>query len=111
MSATVIEPRPAVRFREELLRAGLLLATGVDGVYGRAERFDAVVEAVEKLIGRRAEGDNAEVMRFPPGMARPAFEASGYFRSFPQFVGTVHCFCGEDADHRRALECHATGGD
>lgn len=55
---------------------------------------------MEKLIGRRAEGDNAELMRFPPGMARPAFEASGYFRTMPQFVGTVHCFCGDDADHR-----------
>ena len=71
MSATVIEHTPAVRFRDELLRAGLLLPTGVDGVYGRAERFEAVVEAVEKLIGRRAEGDSAELMRFPPGMARP----------------------------------------
>ena len=112
MSATTaVESSPVALFREELLRAGLLLGTGVDGVYGRAERFEAVVEAVEKLIGRRAEGDNAELMRFPPGMARPAFEASGYFRSFPQFVGTVHCFCGDDSDHRRALECHAAGGD
>lgn len=111
MGATVVEATPAVRFREELLRAGLLLDTGVEGVYGRAERFDAVVEAVEKLIGRRAEDDGAEVMRFPPGMARPAFEASGYFRSFPHFVGTVHCFCGDDADHRRALECQAVNGD
>jgi hypothetical protein len=111
MSATLIEATPAVRFRDELLRAGLLLATGVDGVYGRAGRFDAVVEAVERLIGRRAEGDEAELMRFPPGMARPAFEASGYFRTMPQFVGTVHCFCGDDADHRRALDCQAAGGD
>ena len=22
-----------------------------------------------------------------------------------------HCFCGDDTDHRRALECHALGGD
>lgn len=30
--ATTVEVSPAVRFREELLRAGLLLDTGVDGV-------------------------------------------------------------------------------
>ena len=45
-ATTTVEASPGARFREELLRAGLLLGTGVDGVYGRAERFDAVVEAV-----------------------------------------------------------------
>ena len=53
-AAATIEATPAARFRDELLRAGLLLATGVDGVYGRAERFDADRRARRSL--RRAGG-------------------------------------------------------
>jgi seryl-tRNA synthetase len=97
--------RPADLFRAELVRHGHLLPTGVDGLYGRGEVFESVVTAVDLLVGRLAEGDRVEVLRFPPVMTRAGFEASGYFRNFPHLSAGVACFCGSDADHRRALEC------
>jgi seryl-tRNA synthetase len=109
---TIVETfPPATAFREALLQEGLLLATGVDGLYGRSETFESIVVGVDALIGRLSEGDGAEVMRFPPVMTRAGFEASGYFRNFPHLSATVHCFCGDDADHQRMLRCVGEGGD
>lgn len=102
--------RPADAFRAALVRHGHLLPTGVDGLYGRGEEFERVVNAVDALVGRLAEGDQVEVLRFPPAMTRAGFEASGYFRSFPQLTAAVACFCGDEAAHRRALACTAEGG-
>ncbi|NGM19107.1 amino acid--[acyl-carrier-protein] ligase [Roseomonas stagni] len=96
---------PADLFREELVRHGHLLPTGVDGLYGRGEAFEAAVAAVDAMVGRLADGDRVEVLRFPPAMTRAGFEASGYFRNFPQLTAGVSCFCGDDSAHRRALAC------
>ncbi len=96
---------PADLFREDLIRHGHLLPTGVDGLYGRGEAFEGVVAAVDAMVGRLADGDRVEVLRFPPAMSRAGFEASGYFRNFPQLTAGVSCFCGDDAAHRRALAC------
>jgi len=96
---------PADRFRADLIRHGHLLPTGVDGLYGRGEAFETVVAAVDALVGRLAEGDTVEVLRFPPAMSRAGFEASGYFRNFPQLSAAISCFCGDDAAHRQALAC------
>ncbi|TCZ60832.1 amino acid--[acyl-carrier-protein] ligase [Roseicella aquatilis] len=92
-------------FRSELFERGLLIPTTVDGLYGRNEVFEGIVAAVDALIGRLSAADGAEIMRFPPVMTRQGFEASGYFKNFPHLSGTIHCFCGDDRDHRRALEC------
>jgi seryl-tRNA synthetase len=97
--------RPTDRFRADLIRHGHLLPTGVEGLYGRGEAFERVVAAIDALVGRLAEGDKVEVLRFPPVMTRSGFEASGYFRNFPQLSAGVSCFCGDDAEHRRALSC------
>jgi seryl-tRNA synthetase len=106
-----IASEDSVEFRDQLLRAGLLLATGVDGLYGRAEAFETVVQGIDDLIGRLSAADQAEVLRFPPAMTRQGFEASGYFRNFPHLSATVHCFCGNEDEHRQMLECASTGGD
>ena len=102
--------QPVDLFRADLIRHGHLLPTGVDGLYGRGEVFERAVAAVDALVGRLAEGDRVEVLRFPPVMTRAGFEASGYFRNFPQLTAGVSCFCGDDADHRRALECAPEDG-
>ena len=101
---------PADAFRADLVRHGHLLPTGVAGVYGRGEVFERAVTAVEALVGRLAEGERVEQLRFPPVMTRAGFEASGYFRNFPQLSAAIACFCGDDAAHRRALACTAEDG-
>lgn len=92
-------------FLDRLFESGLLIETGVDGLYGRGGRFEDVIAAFERLINRYGAADGAEAIRFPPGMNRAYFEKSGYMKSFPQLAGTVHSFCGNELDHVRLLKC------
>lgn len=106
--SSMSEPRS---FLDRLFDKGLLVRTGVDGLYGRSGAFESVVEAIDRMATRLGAQDGAEAMRFPPGMARPAFERSGYLKGFPNLAGTVHCFCGNDADHANLLACLEAGKD
>jgi seryl-tRNA synthetase len=92
-------------FLDRLFDAGLLIDTGVDGLYGRSGQFEDVIIAFERLIDRFGGADGAEAIRFPPGMNRAYFETSGYMKSFPQLAGTVHSFCGNELDHMSLLKC------
>ncbi len=96
---------------DELLASGVLLATGVDGVHGRAGVFEDVVDGLDRLVARLGRGLGAERMRFPPVMPRRTLERSGYLNGFPHLAGTVHCFCGDDAGHAELLRCVAAGED
>jgi seryl-tRNA synthetase len=90
-------------YRDELLKHGLLISMGVEGLYGRSGTFESIVEAVDQYVTRVGGGDGAEVMRFPPGISRQVFEESEYLKSFPQLAGTVHSFMGNDKDHAALL--------
>jgi seryl-tRNA synthetase len=90
---------------EQLVAAGLLVPSGVDGVMARAERFDRVVDALDALVGRTGAVDRPEVFRFPPAMPSANLVRSGYLKSFPQLLGTISCFCGNEAAHRAMLRC------
>ncbi|MEK6348912.1 MAG: amino acid--[acyl-carrier-protein] ligase [Burkholderia sp.] len=92
-------------YLDDLLEAGLLLSTGVDGLYGRSAVFEDVVERVNALIGRWGDGRPVEVLRFPPAMNRTILEESGYFRHFPDQIGSVFCFSGDEVRHQRLLAC------
>jgi seryl-tRNA synthetase len=100
-----------VSFLDRLFDSGLLIDTGVDGLYGRSGQFEDVIAAFERLIDKVGGGDGAEAIRFPPGMNRAFFETSGYMKSFPQLAGTVHSFCGNDHDHLSLLQCMEEGKD
>ncbi|HJQ59997.1 MAG TPA: amino acid--[acyl-carrier-protein] ligase [Vineibacter sp.] len=91
-------------FREALIAHGLLIPMGVDGLYGRAGAFEAVIERFNDLVTRHGGGDGAEVMRFPPAVNRLDFERSDYLKSFPQLAGTVHSFMGNDRDHQALID-------
>jgi hypothetical protein len=104
---------------EQLISHGILIDTGIDGIYGRSGVFEDVIARFEDLVTRTgAAGANPgapEVMRFPPAMNRFHFERSGYMKSFPQLAGTIHSFSGTDKEHFDLLEkLHAnedwTGG-
>jgi seryl-tRNA synthetase len=98
-------------FRDELLRAGLLLSTGVPGVYGRSAAFEDTVERVDRMVTAYGADDGPEVMRFPPILNRSDFERSGYLRSFPHLAGTIHSFAGTELAHRRVIDTMAAGAD
>lgn len=96
---------------DRLFETGLLIATGVEGLYGRSGRFEDIITRFEALIDKVGGGDGAEPIRFPPGMNRAHFEGSGYMKSFPQLAGTVHSFCGNELDHMNLLQCMEAGED
>lgn len=95
-------------FLDQLFAAGLLIDTGVPGLYGRGGTFEAVIERFEALVDDMSAG--AERLRFPPGMSQVQFAASGYMKSFPQLAGMVHSFCGDAHAHHDLMSALETEG-
>jgi seryl-tRNA synthetase len=98
-------------FREELLHQGLLIASGVAGVYGRSAEFEDTVERVDRVVTATGADDQPEVMRFPPVINRAHFERSGYLKSFPHLAGSVHAFTGSERAHLDLLQSADAGRD
>ncbi|AQV96190.1 amino acid--[acyl-carrier-protein] ligase [Cupriavidus necator] len=90
-------------FLERLLAEGLMIETGVRGIYGRSATFESICDGVNAAMTRLGHDQDAELLRFPPAMGQADFENSGYLNSFPQLAGTIHSFCGDDKGHRRLL--------
>jgi seryl-tRNA synthetase len=110
-SSTPYPSQAGTPLLDQLIEAGHLIPSGVDGVYGRGGAFEQVLEGIDRLITRLGHGEGAEVMRFPPGIARRTFEESEYLKGFPHFAGTIHSFCGDERGHREMLRCVAVGND
>ncbi len=85
-------------FLAELLERGLLLATGVAGVYGRGPRFEEVCERFGDMITRASEPEAPEQLRFPPVLARRDLETVGYLKTFPHLAGSIFAFAGSESD-------------
>ncbi|MCE1235221.1 MAG: amino acid--[acyl-carrier-protein] ligase [Hyphomicrobiales bacterium] len=98
-------------FLDELFETGVLIPSGVDGLYGRSGAFEEVIDRFETLVERHAREDGAVKIHFPPAMPRVNMEKSGYLKSFPQLAGSVHSFMGNDMDHCRLLSAIAEGTD
>ncbi len=92
-------------FLRELVAAGLLIESGVPGVYGRGERFERVRAAVDARVTRAADEDGAlERMAFPPLLPRRELERIGYLNSFPHLAGSIFSFEGGEAAAGRLAE-------
>jgi seryl-tRNA synthetase len=85
-------------FRDELVARGLLIESGVPGLYGRDSTFEDIRARVDALISAAAADDVPEVMRFPPLLPRRQIESIGYLHSFPHLAGTVFAFEGGEAE-------------
>ena len=103
---------PAERaYLDALLDKGLLIASGVDGVFGRGHDFERVVTALDDAVTALGADDGAERWRFPPLVTRKNFEKSEYMKSFPTLAGSIHSFAGDDRAHRALLATLEEGGD
>ena len=89
--------------RQELLTRRLLIDTGVPGVYGRSQIFEQVITGIDHAFDTASAGDGAEVLRFPPIINRKNFEKVEYIKAFPQLMGIIHTFTGNDKQHRELL--------
>jgi seryl-tRNA synthetase len=98
------------QYLTDLLEAGLLISSGVPGVYGLAGAFETVVEHLETYITTMGAALGPEVMRFPPVLSRETYLRTGHLDTFPNLMGSVHTFTGTPRDHRE-LSRKSTGGE
>ena len=85
-------------FLDDLLGAGLFVATEVDGLYGQGAAFARVLTGFDGAVSRLAAADAMESMHFPPLLTRYQLETNGYLGSFPHLAGTVFSFEGRDGE-------------
>jgi seryl-tRNA synthetase len=98
-------------FRDRLFEAGLLLPTGVDGLYGRSARYQQVVDGFCRLIQDMGGERPYQFVTFPPILPRTVFSATNYLESFPDLMGSVHIFRGDDRKHIELLRRVQNGGN
>ena len=84
------------KYADDLVDAGLLIRSGVNGIYGRSGAFEAITDGLMRMVARCSAADDAEVVRFPPVVTRENFIRSGHLTSFPTLSGSVHAFDGGD---------------
>jgi seryl-tRNA synthetase len=108
---TVAASEDSGQFRDELVGAGILVPTGTDGLYGRSALYESVVASVDRLAIATAASEGSLSYRFPPVMPRLVLERTGYLSSFPDLIGTVSTFGGDDNDHKRLIEVAQAGDD
>lgn len=82
----------------DLLDRGLLVESGVPGVYGQGAQFERAREGLTAALLRAAAPDRAESMRFPPLLPRLQIETNGYLASFPHLAGSVFSFEGSEQE-------------
>jgi len=97
-------------FRDSLFANGLVFATGTDGVYGYSASYERIVNAVDQLIHDLA-GSTFELVHFPPILARGTFDRTGYLDAFPDLMGSVQVFQGDDRKHRELTRRYEEDGD
>ncbi|MGZ2410617.1 seryl-tRNA synthetase [Sphingomonas sp. F9_3S_D5_B_2] len=98
-------------FLADLVDAGLVIESGVPGVYGFNHVYVDIRERLEQLISRAAADDNPEKLHFPPVLPKKTLEDTGYLNSFPHLGASVFGFdgCEKDASELAAVSAqHGT---
>lgn len=108
MSATEYD---AAKFHEGLVRHGLIVPVGVQGIFGRNHVFEDVLERFNALVTDLARDDGAEYFVFPPTIDRKVLEKVDYMDNFPNLAGTVFSFRGKELDARQLSEAIHAGDD
>ena len=96
---------------DELVAHGLLIPSGVPGVYGRGRDFERVIERFDALVTRAGADRSPEVLRFPPIFNRAHYRKIDHIHNFPDLMGSVHTFTGGEREHRALLEKFEGGED
>jgi seryl-tRNA synthetase len=80
-------------------------------VYGRGRDFERAIEQFDALVTREGAKLSPEVMRFPPVFARAHYEKIDHIHNFPDLMGSVHTFTGNEREHRDMLGKFENKGD
>ncbi len=106
-----IELDPYKLYQDDLVKAGLLIPSGVRGVYGRSGRFEEIITRFEALVTRQAAPLKAEVVCFPPIFNRAHYCEINHIHNFPDLMGSVHSFMGKDKEHAEMVRKFQEGED
>lgn len=99
------------RCRNQLIEAGLIKTLNAEGVYALCGPFEEVVERFENLVTRRGAYLHAEVMSFSGLLSRQDYLKTSHMQNFPDLMGSVHTFTGNERAHIRMLNQHSQGED
>ncbi|MGH9107209.1 MAG: amino acid--[acyl-carrier-protein] ligase [Acidimicrobiales bacterium] len=99
------------QWRDSLVEAGMLIPTGVGGLFGHSQRYESIVSGLASMVHRLGAGQGATVLNFPPVVPRQVFERTGFLESFTNLVGAVRCFSGSGEDHARFMKALSAGED
>lgn len=103
-SGTRVDSRDQEQFLKELLEAGLLIESGVAGVYGHGEAFERIRVAFAALVSAEARATGAISLTFPPVIPRQKLETAGYVGNFPHLTGSIFGFDGSETEARTVRE-------
>jgi seryl-tRNA synthetase len=98
-------------YLEALTDARLLIPLGVPGLYGHSGVFEDVIERFERYVTLRSADLSAEVIRFPAILNREHYLKTSHIHNFPDLMGSVHSFTGNERDHAALLAKRANGED
>lgn len=101
----------AEHFRDELVTAGLLVPSGVPGVFARSARFEDVTRAFDRRLDDIAREDGARTVHFPPVVNRDILRRTGYMENFPHLCGSIHSFAGDPTDQAALIDRVQAGED
>jgi seryl-tRNA synthetase len=110
-SAPGVTAAPLGSLVRRMLDAGLLVPTGVLGLYGRSGTYQDVAEGISRMVRRWGASLGARRVHLPPLLPRATFAHTNYLESFPDLMGSVHVFTGGDAEHKQLLRLVESGGD
>jgi len=94
---------PYAALSARLVDAHLLYPAGVTGLYARSATYQSITDAIDAMVLRWGASLGAEMIYVPPVIARTTFDHTNYLQSFPDLMGSVHVFAGDDRDHRELL--------
>ena len=94
----------AQKFHEGLVKAGLIVPVGVNGIFGRNHVFESVLAGFNDAVSALAKHDGAEYFVYPPTIDRKVLEAVDYMDNFPNLSGVVYSFFGKELTARQISE-------
>lgn len=94
-----------------LFDARLLIPTGVRGVYGFGQAFEDVIERFDAYATRMGADARPEVLRFPPLLPRASYQRTDHLETFPNLMGSVHSFIGDERGSLRLAAKKVAGED
>ncbi len=98
-------------FQRELCAAGLLIESGVPGVYGHGQAYERVRDQLTAAVSGLALAGGASKLSFPPVVPRRDLETNGYVGNFPHLAGSIFGFEGSESEARSQGERAAAHED